>query len=199
MRRRTLVVTAAVVAVAGVGLSLRPDGSPPPAGGDRAAGVAVLVAREPLRAGRPIDPDLVAVVRVPAAMVPRTALTEVDQAAFRIAAVAIPPGLPLVPALLRRGAGTATLAAGERAVGVRVDDVTGLPALLDAGSSVDLVIGTGAGRLTVDAAGILARPRRAADGSWAVALRLPARVAATVAGAQADGAEVRLLARSDAP
>ena len=49
------------------------------------------------------------------------------------------------------------------------------------------------------AAGVLGRPRRAADGSWAVALRLPARVAETVAGAQADGAEVRLLARGDAP
>ena len=104
-----------------------------------------------------------------------------------------------MPSLLRRGAGTSSLAAGERAVGVRVDDVTGLPALLDAGSAVDLVIGTGASRLTVPAAGVLGRPRRAADGSWAVALRLPAHVAETVAGAQADGAEVRLLARGDAP
>jgi Flp pilus assembly protein CpaB len=136
---------------------------------------------------------------MPAGLVPRTALGEPDQAAFRIAAVAIPAGLPIVPALLLRSAGTSSLAPDERAVGVRVDDVTGLPALLDAGSAVDLVIGTGANRLAVAAAGVLARPRRAADGSWAVALRLPARVAATVAGAQADGAEVRLLARGDAP
>jgi Flp pilus assembly protein CpaB len=199
VRRRTLVATAAAVAVGGIAFGLRPDAPAPAARGNRAGGVPVLVARGPLRAGRPIDPGQVAVVRVPAAMAPRTALTEIDQAAFRIAAVAIPAGLPLVPALLRRGAGTTALATGERAVGIRVDDVTGLPALLDAGSTVDLVIGTGASRLTVDAAGILARPRRAADGSWAVALRLPAVVAATVAGAQADGAEVRLLARGDAP
>jgi Flp pilus assembly protein CpaB len=198
VRRRTLVAAAAAVAVGALALALRP-GTPAPAAPEDGSGVGVLVARRPLAAGRPIDPGQVAVVRVPAALVPRTALSEVDQAAFRIAAVAIPAGLPLVPSLLRRGAGTASLAAGERAVGVRVDDVTGLPALLDAGSSVDLVIGTGATRLTVDGAGVLARPRRAADGTWAVALRLPARVAETVAGAQADGAEVRLLARSDAP
>jgi len=176
-----LIGAAALLTVGAGALSLRPA-SPAPAAAD---GVGVLVARRPLAAGRPI--------------VPHTALGEPDQAAFRIAAVAIPAGLPIVPALLRRGAGASSLAPDERAVGVRVDDVTGLPALLDAGSAVDLVIGTGAGRLTVAAAGVLARPRRAADGSWAVALRLPARVAETVAGAQADGAEVRLLARGDAP
>ena len=190
-----LIGAAAMLALAAGALSLRP-GSPAPAAAD---GVGVVVARRPLAAGRPIDPGQVAIVRMPAALVPRTALGEPDQVAFRIAAVAIPAGLPIVPALLRRGAGASSLAPDERAVGVRVDDVTGLPALLDAGSAVDLVIGTGASRLTVAAAGVLARPRRAADGSWAVALRLPARTAEAVAGAQADGAEVRLLARGDAP
>ena len=192
-----MLLGAAAALVLGAGaLSLRPS-SPAPARAP--GGVGVLVARRTLVAGRPIDPAQVEVVRMPASLTPRTALTETDQVAFRIAAVAIPAGLPIVPSLLRRGTGTATLAPDERAVGVRVDDVTGLPALLDAGSAVDLVVGTGAGRLTVDAAGVLSRPRHAADGSWAVALRLPARVAATVAGAQADGAEVRLLARGDAP
>ena len=197
MRRRVLVAAAAVLAVAAGALSLRPS-SPARAGAGDVGSVPVLVARRTLAAGRPIDPGQVAIVRMPAALTPRAALSEVDQAAFRIAAVPIPVGLPIVPSLLRRGAGTSSLAPGERAVGVRVDDVTGLPALLDAGSAVDLVIGTGASRLTVAAAGVLGRPRRAADGSWAVALRLPARVAETVAGAQADGAEVRLLARGDA-
>ena len=195
MRRRVLLGAAAVLALGAGVLSLRPS-APAPAG---AQGVGVLVARRAITAGRPIDPDQVATVRVPAAVRPRTALTEVDQVAFRIAAVAIPAGLPLVPSLLRRAAGTSSLAPGERAVGVRADDVTGLPALLDAGSAVDLVIGTGPTRLTVPGAGVLGPPRRAADGSWAIALRLPARIAETVAGAQADGAEVRLLARGDAP
>jgi pilus assembly protein CpaB len=191
-----LIGTAAVLALGAGLLSLRPSSSPAPTAD---AGAGVLVARRALAAGRPIDPGQVAAVRMPASLAPRTALHEVDQVAFRIAAVPIPAGLPIVPSLLRKGAGTSSLAPDERAVGVRVDDVTGLPALLDAGSAVDLVIGTGPSRLTVAAAGVLGRPRRAADGSWAVALRLPARVAETVAGAQADGAEVRLLARGDAP
>jgi pilus assembly protein CpaB len=190
-----LIGAAAALAVSAGALSLRPS-SPVPAAAD---GVGVVVARRALPAGRPIDPDQVALVRMPAALRPRTALSEADQVAFRIPAVPIPVGLPIVPSLLRRGAGASSLTPGERAVGVRVDDVTGVPALLDAGSSVDLVIGTGASRLTIAAAGVLGRPRRAADGSWGVALRLPARVAETVAGAQTDGAEVRLLARGDAP
>jgi Flp pilus assembly protein CpaB len=195
MRRRVLIGAAAALAMTAGALSLRPS-SPPRATAD---GVGVLVARRALPAGRPIDPDQVRLVRMPRALTPQTALDEADQVAFRIAAVPIPAGLPIVPALLRRGAGASSLAPDERAVGVRVDDVTGLPGLLDTGSAVDLVIGTGASRLTVAAAGVLGRPRRAADGTWAVALRLPARVAETVAGAQADGAEVRLLARGDTP
>jgi pilus assembly protein CpaB len=189
--RRVLLVAAAALGAVGLAFAVWPS-DPAPAD----AGVAVLVARRTLPAGRAIDPAHVVVVRLPAAIVPRAALTETDQVAFRIAAVAIPQGLPIVASLLRRGAGAA-LAAGERAVGVRVDDVTGLPELLDAGSEVDVVIGSGDTRLAVDGAGVLARPRRTADGSWAVVLRLPARLAEAVADAQAAGAGVRLLARGD--
>ena len=100
--------------------------------------------------------------------------------------------------MLRKGAGTTTLAAGERAVGVRVDDVTGLPGCSTPAPEVDLVIGSGDARIAVDGAGVLAKPRRTSDGAWAVALRLPARLAETVADAQTAGAGVRLLARGDA-
>lgn len=193
MSRRVLLIAAAALGAGGLAIALWPS-DPAPASD---AGVAVLVARRTLPAGRAIDPGQVVVVRVPAAIVPKTALTETDQVAFRIAVVAIPPGLPIVASLLRRGVGTATLAAGERAVGVRVDDVTGLPGLLDAGSEVDVVIGFGETRVAIDGAGVLARPRRTTDGSWAVVLRLPARLAETVADAQAGGAGVRLLARGD--
>ena len=194
MSRRLLLVAAAVLGAGGLAVALWPS-DPAPASD---TGVPVLVARRTLPAGRAIDPGQVGVVRVPAAMAPKTALSETDQVAFRIAAVAIPPGLPIVASLLRRGAGTASLSAGERAVGVRVDDVTGLPALLDAGSEVDVVIGSGETRVAIDGAGVLADPRRTADGSWAVVLRLPSRLAETVADAQAGGAGVRLLARGDA-
>ena len=194
MSRRVLLLAAAALATGGVAIGVWPSDHAPAAD----EGVAVLVARRTLPSGRAIDPAQVLVVRVPAAIVPRTALTEPDQVAFRIPAVAIPAGLPIVASLLRRGAGTATLGIGERAVGVRVDDVTGLPELLDVGSQVDLVIGSGESRLAVDGAGVLGRPRRTADGGWAVALRLPARLAETVADAQTAGAGVRLLARGDA-
>ncbi len=194
MSRRMLLVAAAAVGTVGLAFAVWPS-DPAPAGD---TGVAVVVARRTLTAGRAIDPAQVRVVRLPAAMVPKTALGETDQVAFRLAAVAIPPGLPIVPSLLRRGAGAAALTAGERAVGVRVDDVTGLPSLLDAGSQVDLVIGSGETRVAIDGAGVLARPRRTTDGSWAVVLRLPSRLAETVADAQAGGAGVRLLARGDA-
>lgn len=193
MSRRVLLVAAAALGAGGLSIALWPS-DPAPAGD---TGVAVLVARSTLPAGRAIDPAQVRVVRVPAGIVPKTALAETDQVAFRIAAVAIPAGLPIVPSLLRRGAGTATLAAGERAVGVRVDDVTGLPVLLDAGSAVDVVIGSGETRVAIGGAGVLARPRRTTDGSWAVILRLPSRLAETVADSQAGGAGVRLLARGD--
>lgn len=194
MSRRRLMLAAAILGAGGLAVAAWPS-DPAPA---KAEGVAVLVARRALPAGRAIDPAQVATVRMPAALVPRTVLTEADQVAFRIPAVTIPQGLPIVAALLRRGAGTATLAVGERAVGVRVDDVTGLPGLLDAGSEVDLVIGSGSSRIAVDGAGVLARPRRTSDGGWAVALRLPVRLAETVADAQTAGAGVRLLARGDA-
>ncbi len=194
MSRRTLLLAAAVLGAGGIAIAVWPS-QPPPEGDD--GGIAVLVARRTLPAGKAVDPAQVVIVHVPAAMVPRTVLTEADQVAFRIPAVAIPAGLPIVASLLRRGAGTSALAAGERAVGVRVDDVTGLPGLLDTGSLVDLVIGSGETRVAVDGAGVLSRPRRTSDGAWAVALRLPARLAESVADAQAGGAGVRLLARGD--
>ncbi len=193
MSRRVLLVVAAALGAGGFAIALWPS-DPAPASETE---VAVLVARRTLPAGHAIDPAQVRVVRVPAGIVPKTALAETDQVAFRIAAVAIPAGLPIVPSLLRRGTGTAALAAGERAVGVRVDDVTGLPVLLDAGSEVDVVIGSGETRVGIEGAGVLARPRRTTDGSWAVILRLPSRLAETVADSQAGGAGVRLLARGD--
>ena len=182
MSRRVLLLAAAALGAGGIAIALWPS-APAPASDD---GVAVLVARRALPAGRAIDPARSRRAR-PSAIVPRTALSEPDQVAFRITAVAIPAGLPIVPALLRKGAGTATLAAGERAVGVRVDDVTGLPACStpDPGRPRDRRRARRASPST--GAGVLARPRRTADGAWAVALRLPARLAETVADAQADG------------
>ena len=95
MRRRVLLGAAAALALGAGVLSLRPSS---PALARAPEGGGVLVARRTLVAGRPIDPAQVEVVRMPASLRPRTALTETDQVAFRIAAVAIPAGLPIVPA-----------------------------------------------------------------------------------------------------
>ncbi len=191
MRRRALLIVAAGLMIAAVIAGLRPGADAAPG----ADAVRVLVATSAIPAGRPIDPALLAVVLVPAQIAPEGALTEPDQAAFRSPAVRLPAGMPLYDALLARGAGVASLAADERAVGVRVDDVTGLPGFLDVGARVDVLVGSGSDRLAIESAGVLGRPRRSADGGWAVALRLPAALATAVADAQSAGAEVRLLAR----
>jgi Flp pilus assembly protein CpaB len=111
-----------------------------------------------------------------------------------------------VPALLRRpAAGAPSLAPGERAVGVRVDDVTGLPRLLAVGSRVDVLVSVRGGQAmrAETVAGnveVIAEPAETPGGEgWAIVLRLPAAIAATVAAAQADGREIRLLSRSGAP
>ena len=171
------------------------EGSPPAAGG--AATRTVLVLDAPLGAGRSLQLERIEKVVVPVDAAPAEALVTPDQATFRVAAVDIPAGLPLVASLFRRRSDIA-LGAGDRAVGVRVDDVSGLPALIDAGSLVDVVIGPGGpGRArTIPRAVVLARPRRGADGvAWSVVLRLPAALAEVVGRAQSSGADVRLLAR----
>ncbi len=159
---------------------------------------AVLVARRTLPAGRAIDPAQVGVVRVPAAIVPKTALSETDQVAFRIAAVAIPPGLPIVASLLRRGRGHGH-ARRRRTRGRRAGRRRHRPAC----AARRRVGGRCRDRIRRDTRRHRRRRRAArtaadADGSWAVVLRLPARLAETVADAQAGGAGVRLLARGDA-
>jgi Flp pilus assembly protein CpaB len=162
----------------------------------------VLVLTRAVAAGGAIDPVDLRSVALPAALVPRGALVRVEDAAFREAVVALPPGLALVPALLRRPGATApALGAGDRAVGVRVDDVTGLPGLLRAGSRVDVLVAVrGDAAVGVEAVArdveVLAQPARPETGEgWAVVLRLPVTTAEAVAAAQSDGRQVRLLGR----
>ncbi|CAA9547242.1 MAG: hypothetical protein AVDCRST_MAG79-2409 [uncultured Thermoleophilia bacterium] len=198
-RRRVAAVAAGVLLVLAVLSSLVGGSDAEPA---TSPGGTVLVLTRAVAAGRALDPVDLRSVRVAAGMVPKGALVRVEDAAFREAIVSLPPGLPLVPTVLRRpGAPAAALGAGERAVGVRVDDVTGLPALLRPGSRVDVLLAVrGEVAVGVQAVArdveVLARPSRPESGEgWAVILRLPVRTAETVAAAQADGREVRLLGR----
>ena len=148
----------------------------PTRAGQRHAASRVLVARRTLPAGRPSTPAQVA----SSACRRRSSRARRSARPTRSRSGSPPSRSRRAPDRRRRCCDAARArprsAAGERAVGVRVDDVTGLPALLDAGSEVDLVIGI---RRSADRR----RRRRCArdgrggpsDGAWAVALRLPAR------------------------
>ena len=198
MRRRAVIAIAlGLGAIAAVVFAGGPSASPPhPLA--VAASDGVVVVRRSIPAGRSVRPEDLEIRQVADAIRPHGALTTVEQALYREAVVALPVGMPLVPSVLRTPAAL-SLAPGERAVGVRVDDVTGLPNLLDTGSVVDVVV-AGADPFRIDAARVLARPRRSVDGgSWAVALRLPARLAERVGVAASAGLDIRLLPRSEAP
>ena len=197
MSRRPVIVGLGVLVVVGVLV----DGAASSSGRRASAGPAgrVLVLSRSVTAGSSIDPAIVRPVAVDPVLVPAGAIVSVDQVAFRRAAVALPAGLPLVPSLLRRPGRTIALRAGERAVGVRVDDVSGLPTMLAEGAPVDVLIGGQAGgrNAMIHGAIVLAPPRRTADGSaWAVALRLPERLAFQVGLAGAAGSDIRLLAKA---
>jgi pilus assembly protein CpaB len=164
------------------------------------AGVPVVLLAEPAVAGEQLDPARLRVERWPAERVPPNAVARVEDVAFRAAAVALPPGLPLVPSLVRAPGQGLALRPGERAVGVRVDEVGGLPGLLRVGDRVDVLV-AGADRddqasLVAEGVEVVARPRLAPDGgSWAVALRVPAAVAIELAAADAAERRVSLLGR----
>ncbi len=191
MRRRVLAALALAAGAIAVAIAL--------AGGSGHASDAtrpVVVLRHAVRGGTTLDPDALLVVDYPAPLVPAGALGSVGEAAFRTAAVGLPAGLPLFAGLFRDPATALGLGRGERAVGVRVDDVTGLPELLSAGVRVDVLV---RGRLQVADAEVIGRPRRTGDGiSWSVALRLPEELAAALGRAEARGDEIRLLPRGPA-
>jgi Flp pilus assembly protein CpaB len=194
MSRVILILAIAVGVVAAV-IARGHGGTPAPVP-SLAVGPPILVLARDVVAGATIDPGNLR-VRHAAGPAPAGAISRVDLAAFRVAVVAIPRNLPLVPSLLRlpgRGAG---LRSTERAVGVRVDEVSGLPGLLAAGSIVDVVIGgAGAAVERIDGATVLVRPTRIGGGSdWAVALRVGVRDARRLSLAEAAGRDVRLLAR----
>lgn len=194
-RRRSLAIAGAILLVAALLLARGAGG-----GGASVAGGRVVVVARAVPAGETLDPARLRLVEWPADRTPPAALTRVEDAAFRVAAVALPVGLPLVPSLLRAAGTDLGLRQGERAVGVRVDEVGGLAGLLRAGARVDVLVSgpdeDGPVEQLASAAEVLGRPRLASDGgSWAVALRVPATTAIEIAAADAAGRRIRLLAR----
>ncbi len=195
-RRARLAATAAAIGAAAlVGSAIgEARGSDAPVDGPTAT---IVVATRAVPAGAAIAPGDLALRTVPAAIAPRVALTAIETAAFRRARVAIPAGMPLVPALLAApGAAGARLAPGERAVGIRVDEASGARGLAREGRTVD-VVAIQRGALVTLAVGVavIGVGEVTADGARRVVLvRVPAAVARRLAAADLAGLELRLLA-----
>ena len=193
MTRLAIICLAVVLAAV---LVLARGSGPETSAAREPSGSPVLVLVRAVPAGGTIDPANVTVAHL-AGQAPDGALRRLDLVAFRSAVVAIPRGLPLVPSLLREPGRAPLVSSSERAVGVRVDEVSGLPSLLEPGVVVDVMIG-GAGQdgERIDGATVLGRPARTADGSgWAVALRMSVRDARTLSLAELAGRDVHLLPR----
>jgi pilus assembly protein CpaB len=171
--------------------------------------VPVVVAAQPLAAGRPIARSGLRTRRVPLRFAPRTAFRGADDVAGRRAAVAIAQGTDLDPALLGSAAPSdrpsPRLRRGERAlevIAVAAGDAARPGARVDVlATAQDAGGATGRTRLALADAEVLAAARApggetAPDGlpRMRVTLRVQAARAVALAGELAD-AQVRLLAR----
>jgi pilus assembly protein CpaB len=175
--------------------------------------VPVLVARTALRPGARLDAAALAVRRVPARYAPAGAYRSPDEVAGLRAAVAIPAGADLDPALVddgtRAGGGPAgpVLRTGERVAQVLA---TGSPRTVTAGTRVDVLVtreatGGGGGATTlaledVEVLSAAAAPAAASNDSElprvSVELRVSVRQAVYLAAAQAFARELRVLPRA---
>lgn len=171
--------------------------------------VGVLVTRVALEPGQRIDPARLALRRVPARYAPPDAFAGSADVAGLRAAVAIPAGSDLTPALVEDPASAAQAAIGV-GPGERVAELvaTGSPALVVRGSRVDILVtretADGEGETTLaleDAEVLAAAPAPPARGDEpgrrvAVSLRVGLRDAVYLAAAQSFARELRVLPRA---
>jgi pilus assembly protein CpaB len=176
--------------------------------------VPVLVARSPLAAGARLDPGALAVRRVPARYAPAAGYRSPDEVAGLRAAVPIPAGADLDPALVddgTRGSGPSgpALRTGERVAQIVA---VGPAQALGPGARVDVLVtrdaaGDAAGSTTLaleDVEVLRAARAPAAGGSGADAalprvaldLRVSVRQAVYLAAAQSFARELRVLPRA---
>jgi pilus assembly protein CpaB len=181
--------------------------------------VPVLVTSRAVPAGRRLGARSLAVRRVPARYAPAGAFAAPAEVDGLRAAVAIPAGADLTPALVQTRAaadpvatggvppGLRPLASGERAVEIVA---TGSPSAIGAGSRVDLLVtreGTGGGATTLaleDVEVLAAVPAgedaRGADGPpgprVTLTLRVTLRQAVYLTAAQSFAREIRALPRA---
>jgi pilus assembly protein CpaB len=173
--------------------------------------VDVVVAREPLPAGRRLTLGDLARRRIPARFAPDPRTTFVDDLVGQRLAVPVPAGGPITPLLLVRPAPPpgAAIRRGERAA-----DVTAVaqPGAVVPGARVDVLVtrergdgAPGAATIALEDAEVLAvGPASTADatdrgpgGSRVIAtLRVTVRQAVYLAAADSFAREIRLLARA---
>jgi pilus assembly protein CpaB len=163
--------------------------------------VEVLVARGPLIAGRRIEAGDLAVRRLPERFAPAGAPPVPDLLIGERLAVGVPAGAPVGEHLLTRAAADAAplMRRGERAAEVVA---RGSPALITAGSRVDVVVTSERdARLALEdvevltARAVSAAAREGGGPQVAATLRVTVRQAVYLAAAGAFAGEIRLLAR----
>jgi pilus assembly protein CpaB len=173
--------------------------------------VPVVVARSEIPAGGRLVARRLAVRRVPARYAPAGAFRGVEELGGLRAAVAIPAGADLEPALVSDGTGDAAAGAPVRP-GERVAQIvaTGAPELIAPGGRVDVVVtrergggGPGATTLALEDVEVLAAaPATAAEADAqggprvALSLRVTLRQAVYLAAAQSFARELRVLPRA---
>lgn len=176
--------------------------------------VPVLVARTGLAAGARLDPGALSVRRVPSRYAPTGAYRSPDEVAGQRAAVAIPAGADLDPALVddgtkRPGPSGPALDDGERVAQIVA---TGPAGSLAAGARVDVLVtregvGGGAGSTSlaledIEVLGAARAPESGGSGPEAglprvaLELRVNVRQAVYLAAAQSFARELRVLPRA---
>jgi pilus assembly protein CpaB len=175
--------------------------------------VPVLVARTALRPGARLEPAALAVRRVPARYAPAGAYRSPDEVAGLRAAVPIPAGADLEPALVDDGSDAPAgpvLRPGERVAQVLA---TGSPRAIAAGTRVDVLVtreasggGGGSTTLALEDVEVLSAGAAPADAGGragdsglprvALELRVSVRQAVYLAAAQSFARELRVLPRA---
>ena len=112
----------------------------------RVATAPVVVASRDINEGEKIDRIALSVAQWPVSTVPVGAYGRIDSVAGRVARVAVFTGEPIVPGRLApegTDAGLLTkITPGKRAIGVRINDVTGIAGMIPPNSRVDIALTT---------------------------------------------------------
>ena len=161
--------------------------------------VEVLVARQPLAAGRRVEPSDLAVRRVPERFAPAGVVPVPELVIGERLAVSVPAGAPVGEHLLERAApgSVPVMRRGERAAEVVA---RGSPELVVPGSRVDVVVTRDRRdtQLALEDVEVLAARNLPDEGTGpqvAATLRVTVRQAVYLAAASAFAGEIRLLAR----